>query len=296
MENIDLTQTVTSDTVNMLSAGGIVIISCIFVLMFIFFKRYRAKFIPLITGIIGYIVFCFIGYSVLSALVYLIPGIANQSEQNTEAVTVLFLMLSVLMFTVARIVLTKMLQGRYDGPGDVMMLGLGLGMGDAVMYAFSTFTMIVWCSAINSSGLAEVFRDFTEVDAISTYNDISILFTAPAIHWILCGISAVLDIVLNIALAMVNYGVTDGKLPKYWYAISTAMNFCVLLPFKFYDRATFNGTVIPFAIKAVAFAAVIYIVYQVNVKYLDSMLSYNGKNAPKAGGSHMPKFGKLNQK
>lgn len=293
MENIDLTQTVAGSTVNMLSAGGIVIISCIFVLMFIFFKRYRAKPIPLLSGIIGYIVFCFMGYSLVSSFVYMIPGVSSLSTDNSQALTVLFLIISVLMFTIARVVLAKMVEGKYEGPGDVLILGLGLGLGDALMYAFSTLMLIVWCSGINSSGLEEVFRDFTETDAISTYNSISLLFTAPSILWILFAVSAVMDMVMNIGISMIIFGTNSGKLPSYWYAITAAMHFMIVLPFKFYSETSLNGILAPFAIKTLAFVAVMYIIYQINTKYLDSMLSYNGKNTSHAS---MPKFGKLNQK
>lgn len=213
MADIDLTQTVSKDTVNYLGMCGVLILSAIFILMFIFFKRYKARFIPLLMGILGYVIFPFFAYNIISSIFISIPGVEEGFSYNVIMLKIIILIIFIAMFTVARIVIGKILFQNYDRPGDILNFGLGIGLCDAIMYAFSTLTLTVWSIGINSSGMAELFKDFSETEMISNYDSISIMFTAPSILWILLAVSAVMDIVLNCGLAVIIYGVISKKIP-----------------------------------------------------------------------------------
>ena len=60
METIDLTQTLPAGTSSMLSAGGILMLSAIIVLVVVIMKRWKARVMPGILGVIAYAVFVFI--------------------------------------------------------------------------------------------------------------------------------------------------------------------------------------------------------------------------------------------
>mgnify|MGYP000332153179 FL=1 len=57
METIDLTQTLPAGTSSMLSAVGILMLSAIIVLVVVIMKRWKARVMPGILGVIAYAVF-----------------------------------------------------------------------------------------------------------------------------------------------------------------------------------------------------------------------------------------------
>ena len=295
MENIDLTQTVPTQTVTYLGAVGMLIISTIIILMFIFFKRYKARVMPLLLGILSYFLFGFIGYNLIIALMIKLPGFEVAYTNNKAVFTVIFLVIFVSLFTLARIISMKIMYPNYDRPGDVLIFGLGIGMCDALLYVWSSITLTVWAGAINSSGLTELFKDFSQEDMISNYNSFALLFTAPSILWILLCISSMIDVLLNCILAILIFGVVSKKIPTWWYAASAAINFLVILPFQLYEGSSSMGVIIPFVIKIVVFIVAVFVIYRVDTNDIGGIIRFTGKKEIKRS-SGMPKFGKLSNK
>lgn len=296
MGNIDMTQTVSKDTINYLGVVGIIIISAIIILTIIFLKRHKARVIPLFVGILGYIVFILIGYNIIISLILTIPGVQSNYDNNPQIFTVIFLVVFVAIYMAARIIIGNALYNHYNQPGDVLMFGLGIGLCDALLYAFSSLTLIVWAIGINTSGMTELFKDFSEADMISTYNSISLLFTAPSILWVLLGISAVFDILLNCGLAVLTFGVVSKKIPTWWYLICAFINFIVLLPFKFYESTSITGVLIPFAIKTIFFLAAMYLIYKTDEKSIGGIIGYRTKNDNNKKVFKLPRVGRFNNK
>ena len=75
METIDLTQTLPAGTSSMLSAGGILMLSAIIVLVVVIMKRWKARVMPGILGVIAYAVFVFIFANLATSALALIPSI-----------------------------------------------------------------------------------------------------------------------------------------------------------------------------------------------------------------------------
>jgi len=294
MENIDMTQTVSSDTVGYLGVVGMIIISSIFILIFIMFKRYKARFIPFLVGILAYCLFVFMGYNMIASLIFKAPGF-EAAYNNSAVFNGINLLVFVAMFTVARIISMKMMYPKYDRPGDVLIFGLGISMCEALLFVFSSMILGTWATGINASGMTELFKDFTQEDVISYYNSISLLFTAPSILWILLCISSIMDIVLNCGLAVLTFGVVSKKIPVWWYSVCAAINFLVILPFKLYDTSSTMGVIIPFAIKTVLFIVAIYAIYRVDTNDIGGIIRFKGKSQTKIS-TGMPKFGKLSNK
>lgn len=295
MENIDLTQTVSGDTINYLGGVAVLIISAILVLMVIFFKRYKARFIPLVMGVFGYVLLAYFGYNIIITLIFAIPGAELAYTNNTTVFQIIFLVIFVAMFTAARIISMNIMSANYNRPGDVLIFGLGIGMCDALLYLLSSLTLVVMATGINNSGMTELFKDFTETDLINTYNSISLLFTAPSILWLLLAFSSIFDIFLNCGLAVLTFGVVSKKIPTWWYAVSAGINFIVVLPFKLYDASSEMGVILPFAIKTVFFVVALYGIYKIDTNEIGGIISYTGKNDNFNKTSSMPKFGKLSK-
>lgn len=295
MENIDLTQSLPAGVTSYLGAGGIIIISAIIILLFIFIKNYKGKIAPLLLGILSYVVFMIMGYNLIVTLCFMIPGFTASYEYNEILFTILFLVVFVLLMTVGRIVSIKIMQANYDQAGDMLNFGLGLGVCDAIICAFSTLTLMIYATGINNVGMEALFKDFTEAEIISSYNTISSLFTSPVYFWAILGLSAVIDLILNCGLAIIVFGAVTKKIPSWWYMASAGMNFAVILPFKLYDTSSSFGIIFPFAIKTILFMASILVIYKVDNKFLDGMIAFKSKKLYSTD-KKMPKFGKLSNK
>lgn len=295
MENIDLTQKVPADAINYLGIGGMIIISALVVLIYIFLKRYRGRLVPLLAGLIGYIIFMGIGYNLAVTLLFTIPGMESSYEYNKAVITVIFMVIYVGLLTLGRIIFGKLLFTNYDQPGDVLNFGLGLGICDAVICAFSTLTLLIWASGINNTGMESLFKDFSEAEIISAYDTISSLFTSPGYFWVILGLSATIDIFVSCGMAILVYGVITKKLPVWWYAASAGMNLIIVLPFKLYDTSSALGILIPFGLKTIFFVGALFIIYKVDNEFIGGIIGFNAKNGFNVDKT-MPKFGKLNRK
>lgn len=290
MGDIDLTKTVSSDVTLYLNTGAIILVITILALMVILFWRYKGKVIPLFLGILGYVTFIGVAYNMVAALIYAIPGVEDYYKDNRVPLTLVYVVVSVLLFTIGRILCTKIMYSRYNKPGDVLNLGFGLGLGDALSCVLSTVALAVWAAGINSVGLAELLKNLNEKDAVNTYHSVSTLFSTPSIFWLALCISTVLDIILSCALAILIYGVISKKLSAKWYAFSAGINFLVVLPFQLYDNSTTAGIMVPFCIKVILFVVAMVVIYRVDIDYVGDIIGY--KVDKTASSTKMPKFGR----
>ena len=268
---IDMSQTVPDSTASLISAGGMVILSVFLVLLFVIFIRYKAKIMPLIAGVLGYVIFIFMGSNFVISI---LPDFARPDGMTGGMEICMTSLVMTLFYTIARICVANIIKDRYKGPGDVFIAGLGLGVGDGAVYGITTImTMSVLASSITISPLIHV----------------------PPVVWLLMGISLSMDMIMNIGLMMICSGVADGKLDGRWYAITAVINFVMLIPFTFNSTnyTTTAQAVVPFVIKAAMFAAFAYMVLRIDKEKLGSMLSKDLKGYTY---ERMPRFGNLRKK
>ena len=293
---VDMTQTVPGSTASLINAGGMVILSVFLVLLFVIFVRYKSKIMPLIMGVLGYVIFIFMGSNLAIGI---LPEFARPNGKAGGIEICVTALIMTAFYTFARICIANILKGRYEGPGDIFIAGLGLGVGDGAIYGVTTImTMSVLATSINQTGLEELLLNtgLSAADSTDLYvSTISPLINVPPVVWLLMGISLSMDMLMNIGLMMINCGVTQGKLDSVWYAISAGINFAMLLPF------TFNSTnytsmaeaLLPFGIKLIMFVIMAYLVLRIDKEKLGSLLSKDLKGYTY---ERMPHFGNLRKK
>ena len=71
--NINYDKTVSNATVSMISAGAILVISVLIVLLVLVIKRWKGRFIPLALGVLSYVVFGFMFSQLLMSHLRIIP-------------------------------------------------------------------------------------------------------------------------------------------------------------------------------------------------------------------------------
>ena len=153
MEGIDLTLQLPDGVEGMIMAGGILLLSFFIVMFIVVKKRWKGKLMPFFLGFITYTVFVFMCVNLITSALALIPSVDMAFTYNQTAYIIVYYLLAGIAFLIARMVLTRMLTERFETRGDVYMAGLGLGIGDSILYGVTAVSYYVWCIAIRSEGL-----------------------------------------------------------------------------------------------------------------------------------------------
>ena len=257
LEGIDYSVTLAPETPGMLLAGGILALSVFIVMFIVIKKRWKGRVLPFFLALVTFTFVRIFAMLAESALM-LVPSIDAAFEYNPSALTVVDVLLSAVGYVAARWVVSNILIERFERQGDVLLAGLGLGFGDAMLFGFTLISNYVWCIAVDTGSLAQAFEGLTESEALTTYLSLQDLFYAPAILWLLMGVSTVIDMVLHILLTMVIFGVAKKQVPSVWHAICAVIYIGVIIPFQMYDYTSITSIMICFAVKLVIFAAAAY--------------------------------------
>ena len=134
---------------SMLSAGGILMLSAFIVLIIVVIKRWNGRFINVVAGIFAYSIFVFIFANLCMSVLSLIPSIDQIFSYNTTAYTIIYSILSACGITLARYVLARFMNGRFERKGDIYLSGIGLAVGDGFLYGLTVLSSISIATAYN---------------------------------------------------------------------------------------------------------------------------------------------------
>ncbi len=268
MENIDIDfgQTVSSGAVSMLVAGAILVLSVLIVAIIITAKRWKGRVIPLLLGILSYVIFGFMFTQMFMSIIRLIPSVDMSFTYNSSSYIVVYNIVFAVGLAIARWFTVKLMADKYNRAGDVMLAGTGIALGDTVMmYGLSVLSYYVYAQAISASGLQKVVEDMlssglSAEEVMTEYTaNMAQLFNAPEPLWFIMGLATVLDIVLNIILCIVVYGSVKKQinymLPYYAIIIQFVSN----ILFQVYNPYSLANIIILFTIKlVVVIGAILY--------------------------------------
>lgn len=281
MENIDIDfgQTVSSGAVSMLVAGAILVLSVLIVAIIITAKRWKGRAIPLLLGLLSYVIFGFMFSQMFMSIIRLIPSVDMSFTYNSSSYIVVYNIVFAVGLAIARWFTVKLMADKYNRAGDVILAGTGIALGDAVMmYGLSVLSYYVYAQAISASGLQKVVEDMlssglSAEEVMTEYTaNMAQLFNAPEPLWFIMGLATVLDIVLNIILCIVAYGSVKKQinymLPYYAILIQFVSN----ILFQVYNAYSLANIIILFTIKLVVVIGTILYTKQFimkEIKYSD---------------------------
>lgn len=281
MENIDIDfgQTVSSGAVSMLVAGAILVLSVLIVAIIITAKRWKGRVIPLLLGLLSYVIFGFMFSQMFMSIIRLIPSVDMSFTYNSSSYIVVYNIVFAVGLAIARWFTVKLMADKYNRAGDVILAGTGIALGDAVMmYGLSVLSYYVYAQAISASGLQKVAEDMlssglSAEEVMTEYTaNMAQLFSAPEPLWFIMGLATVLDIVLNIILCIVAYGSVKKQinymLPYYAIIIQFVSN----ILFQVYNPYSLANIIILFTIKLVVVIGTILYTKQFimkEIKYSD---------------------------
>ena len=149
---------------NMLSAGGILLLSAFIVLTIVVIKRWNGRFVNVLAGAFAYSIFVFICCNLIMSALALIPSIDEAFTNNSTAYTVVYSILAAVAMTFARYVLCRFMNGRFERKGDIYLSGIGLALGDGVLYGLTVISTMSIATAINNEGIDAMMAGLTQND------------------------------------------------------------------------------------------------------------------------------------
>ena len=240
---IDLAAGIPAGAENMLSAGGILMLSAFIVLIIVVIKRWNGRFINVLASVFAYSIFVFIFANLCMSALSLIQSI-----------------LAAVAMTFARYVLCRIMNGRFERKGDVYLSGIGLSVGDGVLYGLTVISSISIATAYNNMGLDTMVAGLTENDTETFYKTLSNLFNAPGYLWLLMGIAFTMDIILSMALSAAMHAYVKGQISHMWASYICIIQFASYVSFQVFNYSSQTSIIICFIVKmAVDIAAITYI-------------------------------------
>ena len=224
---------------NMLSAGGILLLSAFIVLTIVVIKRWNGRFVNVLAGAFAYSIFVFICCNLIMSALALIPSIDEAFTNNSTAYTVVYSILAAVAMTFARYVLCRFMNGRFERKGDIYLSGIGLALGDGVLYGLTVISTMSIATAINNEGIDAMMAGLT------------------------------LDVILSIALSAAIQAYVKGVASYMTGCYVAIIQFASYISFQIFDYSSPVSIIVCFVIKMVIDIAAIAYVFKVVVREMN---------------------------
>ena len=188
------------------------------VFLFIYFyKKFNAKFLPMILGALGFIIFALVLESLIHRLVF-----NNFAIREKPAIYIIYGVLMAGIFEEsARFIIFNVLKKKYDGIGTALSYGVGHGgIESALLGGVSMISAIVVSFVINSGNI-ETLTGKLEGDAfVAMLTQMGALITSPSYMFLISGFERLFAVFIQISLSViVFYSVYNKKLQLFFFAI-----------------------------------------------------------------------------
>jgi len=196
-------------------------------LFIVFYKKYNAKFIPMILGIVGFIVFALILESSIHLIVF---GKFALKEKPLIYIIYGIFMAGVFEET-ARFISFNILKRKYNGIGTGLAYGVGHGGIEAVLIVGLAMINNIIFSIIVNNGNIETITGALQGKALEQINtQISVLQTTSPHLFLIGGIERIFALSIQISLSIIVFYSVYGKNKLWLYPFSILLHAIIDIP------------------------------------------------------------------
>lgn len=197
------------------------------VLFIIFYKKYNAKIIPMITGIAGFVIFALI----LEKSVHLIVLDKFALKEKPLVYIIYGIFMAGIFEETARFISFKILKKKYNSIGTGLAYGIGHGGIEAILLAgLPMINAIIFCIIINTGNI-ETITGKLQGEALEQINtQISALWSTPGHLFLIGGIERILAINTQLALSLIVFYSVYGKNKLWLYFLAIILHAIVDIP------------------------------------------------------------------
>jgi uncharacterized membrane protein YhfC len=218
--------------ISILSIGFMVISAILSIglpifLFIVFYKKYNAKFIPMILGIVGFIVFALI----LERSIHLIVFDKFALKEKPFIFIIYGIFMAGIFEETARFISFKILKRKYNGIGTGLAYGVGHGGIEAITIAGLAMINNIIFSIIINNGNIEIITGTLQGKALEQINThIAVLQTTSPHLFLLGGIERIFAIFIQISLSIIVFYSVYGKNKLWLYPFSILLHAIIDIP------------------------------------------------------------------
>jgi uncharacterized membrane protein YhfC len=229
--------------------------------LFLYFrKKFDAKVIPMIFGVLGFVIFALVLESSIHRVV-----IINFSLREKPAIYIIYGILMAGVFEeTARFIAFNILKRKFSGIGTGFAYGVGHGGVESVLLAGITMLFAAVASIIINTGNVETITGRFQGDALVAINgQINALVSSAPYMFLISGLERLMAIVIQISLSIiVFYSVYNKKL--YLFPLAVLIHAIIDFPAAAFQVGVIKnvflveGIVLIFAVASAFFAKYIH--------------------------------------
>lgn len=291
---MDYNITFPQQTITYINGSGILMISIIFVIGFILYKRYAAKFMPGLMGILAFLMLGIVGTELITLLLSAIPGINRLLYNSAVAFCITRALVFAVLIHVTKILVLKFADMSSNMElGDALMGGLGIAIGQAVVSGMDFMYISSIGSAINQNGVEQFLVDVSAEEAESLLEYIYKTIEIPPMFFLLKGFNCTLDIVFTVITCLFIYAIVKKGLSSVWHVILIVSTTMVQLVSLLGDYGVSSNYFILSALKLLIVIVTVIMAFRIDAEYLAGEFRSFEKLKKKKS---MPKFNDVKNK
>jgi len=196
-------------------------------LFIVFYKKYNAKFIPMVMGIAGFIVFALI----LERSIHLIVLGKFALKEKPLVYIIYGILMAGIFEETARFISFKILKRKHNGIGTGLAYGVGHGGIEAVIIVGLAMTNNIIFSIIINSGNLETITGALQGEVLEQVNtQITALQTTSPHLFLLGGIERIFAICIQISLSIIVFYSVYGNNKLWLYPFSILLHAIIDIP------------------------------------------------------------------
>jgi len=201
--------------------SAIVSIGLPVVLFIIFYKKYNAKIIPMITGIAGFVIFAL----VLERSVHLIVLGKFALKEKPLIYIIYGIFMAGIFEETARFISFNILKRKYHGIGTGLAYGIGHGGIESGLIAGLAMINAIVFSIILNSGNIEIITGKLQGEALEQINtQIATLSATSPYLFLVSGIERIFAIAIQLALSIIVFYSVYGKNKLWLYPLAIILH------------------------------------------------------------------------
>jgi uncharacterized membrane protein YhfC len=239
--------------------------------LFIFiYKKYKARFLPMIIGAAAFIIFALVLEAFVHSIVFKIYLLREKP--------LVYILYGILMAGIfeetARFISFKILKKKYTGIETGLSYGIGHGGIEAVLIAgVSMVTAIIFSILINT-GNTEAITGKLQGDALTQMvTQINIILTTPPYMFLISGVERVFAIILQISLSVIMFYSVFCKGKMWLFPLAILLHAIVDIPAAAMQVNILQNIFLVECLIAVLCAIITIIAFFVHKKLKDKLLN-----------------------
>lgn len=263
MDQIDLTQKMSNLSIVCMVISLIVVIG-VPIYVYVYLKR-RLNFavLSLFNGVLFYFL-CVVFLNNLTVnLLLAIPNVANFLNSNQVVGVSIISLIAVIYEVIGLYFGVSFLAKRFPRFGDNTMFGLGFSTIEAIMSAASVlFGFITLAMTINSNGLEEIFKIYSEDELANAITSMQSLLDIPSAQFLSYGINCTLLLAFRMSASILLFGMVMNKMPKYMLAVVLGFKLIFVIPDILVNTGVYENIWISVILYVIVTAALVAFTYQ----------------------------------